>query len=120
MTIITYQDYEDNQIFSSASFVEVISKSFDVNRDGEYIINVYCEATTSNPASIVSLRVLLNTVEGARDDFSIPAANLPHAFSTFRTAHVTSGTHYLSLEIKSSNAADTLTVRRIRVYVMKH
>jgi len=121
MTIIAYESYESELTVNSAAFTEVISKAFTTTQDNqEYIINVYCEATSTSTNRVMSIRVMLDGVEGARDDYMVPTAGLPHAFAAFRTANINAGLHALSLEVKSTNASDTITVRRIRVYVMKH
>lgn len=122
MTIIesSIVSHEGNLTFQSTVFVQVASQQFTLEDDGDFIVNVYCEATSTNTNRPVSLRVLLDAVEGARDDFTVPIAGVPHAFSTFRNIHLLAGIHTLSLETKSTNVADTITVNRIRVYAMKH
>lgn len=122
MTIIesSVLSHEGNLTFQSAVFVQVISQAFNIDQNGDFIVNVYCEATSTTTARPVSLRVLLNGVEGARDDFQVPTAGVPHAFSTFRALSLVAGAYTLSLECKSTNAGDTVTVNRIRMYAMRH
>lgn len=121
MTIIDYLSDESERTVQGIVFTEVANRQFGIDHDGgSYIVFAYCEIACNNRNSIISAQVTLNGIEGALDEFKAADSGKYHAFAPMRLVNLNIGTYILALKMKSSNATDIITVRRIRVFVMKH
>ena len=120
MTIMDYYVSDGEQTRQGTSWQEAASRQFGINNDGgNYLVFVTAEYTNNTANRTTSLHVTLNGAEGILDEVTV-AAGKYRCFSSFYPYQLNIGTYILALAVKSSNAADTITVRRMRLFVLKH
>lgn len=119
MTIIAVNQAEFVQTTTAITFVEILSKTFTLERDGNnYRLLLSAEFTVNNKNDKAFLQITLDSVEIDIDCYKPDVANDPHKFATMILAQLDSGLHTLSINAKSTSG-NTVSVRRVRLSVDK-
>ena len=122
MTVIDWSTSETEQIVQSATWLKVASRLYALDHleVRDFMLHAYCEYTTSNKNSLVEARITLNNDEKAYDSFQPSTGGTYRSFSAMGLLSLAVGTYDLALEVKSENANDDISVRRIRLLVIQH
>ena len=122
MTIITAKKNNTDFTINSTTWTEVISDTWTQNKDTteEYIIFIYAEFTISDKNEDAQIRVMTDGVEEAISIYTPTVASQFTSFSTIIMQSAELGIHTIAIQGRGTNAADTVTVRRKRMVVMKH
>lgn len=119
MTIMFYNAAEGVQSNLGDAWFEAASQAGTLS-EGQHFIWVYAEYGGTQTNRTVHVRVLVDGAERGYDSHTPEASGEYKAFSVFGMLDVTvEAEHTISLEIRGGHSAQTVSVRRIRLTIMK-
>lgn len=119
MTVTFYGASEAEEQHSSTTWVEVASVS-GVAWEGEYKVFISCEYAGVNVDEVIGIRVLIDDVEMGFDHHKPVLSGQYRKYCDFIMAHLSEGSHTVSLEARCLSPTQTVKVRRKRLLVEKH
>ena len=120
MTVILFENEESESENQSTDWQTKISKSGDIDNDGEFIIWTSAEITGINTNRIVQARVLIDGIERTFDIFKPVISGLYRSFSSMGLIHLSMGNHSVEIQFACYTTPQIAKMRRARILVMKH